>query len=70
MNVCRQCEYFDIGAMAMNGHGDCLNNRSPRFQTYQSSPACPVFHTSSTRECRGTELVSVDCPKCDAESAP
>lgn len=47
-HTCGECEYFDIGAMSTNGHSDCLNNRSPRFQTYNISPACPVFLPDTT----------------------
>jgi hypothetical protein len=42
-HICRECEYFDLGVMGMDGHSDCLNPNSPRFQTYDTQQACPVF---------------------------
>lgn len=44
MKTCSECEYFDRGIMDINGHSDCLNRHSDRFQTYATSSACPAFH--------------------------
>lgn len=33
-HICGTCEYFDHGAMGPDGHSDCHNRLSPRFQTY------------------------------------
>lgn len=45
--TCENCEYFDIGAMEKNGHSDCLNSLSPRFQTYKHE-SCIQWTESST----------------------
>lgn len=49
--TCRDCEYFDNGAAGPDGHSDCLNSNSPRFQTYAHSEACRSFHPSTTAVC-------------------
>lgn len=51
--LCRNCEYYDGGGLLPNGDprevtGDCLNVRSPRFQT-QIDMACDQFFPCSTR---------------------
>lgn len=37
--TCRNCEYFDVGAMDKDGHADCYNRLSDRFQT-QAARTC------------------------------
>ncbi len=44
---CGNCEYFDVGAAGPDGHSDCLNRASPRFQTF-ASDICPDWARSST----------------------
>lgn len=44
--VCGTCEYFDYGTMGEDGHSDCLNRLSPRFQTYVTQTC--VHWTQST----------------------
>lgn len=51
--LCRNCEYFDCGGLHENGepvqnHGDCHNNRSPRFTT-SGEQTCAYFFPCSTR---------------------
>lgn len=41
LKVCANCEYFD------RFHGDCLNPRSPRFQT-EAQSTCNAFFPSTT----------------------
>ena len=56
MKICGTCEYFDGGgenavrqSVESNSLllGDCLNRRSPRFQT-DCHDTCPVWTRSST----------------------
>jgi hypothetical protein len=41
---CKDCEYFDRGAMGLRGHSDCLNPLSDRFETTDQSEACLAFY--------------------------
>lgn len=34
MRSCDKCEYFYYGIVDSEGHSDCLNSSSDRFQTY------------------------------------
>ena len=45
-HTCKHCEYFDDGGADELGHSDCLNRRSPRFQTY-AHETCPVWTEAS-----------------------
>lgn len=44
---CAKCEYFDIGLMGPDGESDCLNSKSPRFQTGKAE-TCNYWEPSST----------------------
>lgn len=44
---CRDCEYFDQGTAGKDGHSDCLNRRSPRFQTY-ANWTCGFFYPDTS----------------------
>jgi hypothetical protein len=51
--LCINCEYYDGGGLRQSGvpfslHGDCLNSRSPRFQT-TADQTCKEFFPCSTR---------------------
>ncbi len=56
--ICAHCEFFDGGGQRRVEQarktgdtlgGDCLNPRSPRFET-KSDQTCPVFFLDSTME--------------------
>lgn len=52
--LCRNCEYFDGGGLKpngdpVNGHGDCHNSASGRFQTSLDETCGRHFFPCSTR---------------------
>ena len=47
MPRCGNCEFFDVGAVGPDGHSDCLNRLSARFQTF-TADICPDWVRSST----------------------
>jgi hypothetical protein len=56
----RDCEYYDIGGEDEGGESDCLNRRSPRFQTRRGWTCIHFF--SSTSENADDAATDRACP--------